>query len=314
MSDNNTNYRLHQLSKPKKLFAYFVVGWTISDDQQEFIQPQKENKIIELVFVDCKITCFPTRLSEFFPDLKIIRARQCEITSIAKENFSGLPELVRLDMTGNKIKFLSDDVFDNTPKLSHISFRENKLTSIGNKTFVALDKLNFVDLKKNPCFDVLCNDHHNLLTREQLQLYVEKYNRPSSNAVTNLQDSGVKITKELLAMESLKDFTIIANGQKFTAHRIILAAHSEVFMKMFENNPEAKEATIAGITGDSMKAIIDYIYENKLPSENCDAEAIHAAAKKLGIAELQTVTEKKAKQQALINELLETLRAVQSRF
>lgn len=290
----NVCYQLREISNPQQTFAYHAVGWTINNAQQEFIQPKNAKKIVELAFIDCNISCFPARLSEFFPHLKIIRARECGITGITKEHFKGLPGLIRLDLSENNIKLLTDDVFDNTPMLKIIGLRHNELAFIGNKTFASLKSLQFADLKRNPCIDVIYNGNHSFINREGLQRTIECCSQLSPSTANKLQNNDVNIPKDLLAMEGLKDFKITVNGEKFTAHRIFLAAHSKVFKEIFEGNPEAREAEIGDITSGAMKTIIEYIYQGKLPEGNFDAEAIHSASKKLGIVRLEVLTAKQA--------------------
>lgn len=117
MSELNVKYNLRAISLPKNWFAYYVDGWTIDDPQQEFVLPSTPRVIVELVLNNCRLNCFPARLSEFFPELKILRARNCELKSVAKQDFFGLNNLVRLDLSFNCIESLADDVFAHTPKL-----------------------------------------------------------------------------------------------------------------------------------------------------------------------------------------------------
>ncbi|XP_078490546.1 kelch-like protein 2 [Ciona intestinalis] len=78
------------------------------------------------------------------------------------------------------------------------------------------------------------------------------------------------------------DVTLVAEGQKFPAHRAILAASSKYFHTMFSSQMKEKfekEIRIKEVTKIAMKQVINFIYTNKvlLSEENID-EVLHAAS------------------------------------
>ncbi|XP_078492391.1 kelch-like protein 12 [Ciona intestinalis] len=78
------------------------------------------------------------------------------------------------------------------------------------------------------------------------------------------------------------DVTLIAEGQKFPAHRAILAASSKYFHTMFKSQMKEKfekEIRIKEVTKIAMEQVIAFIYTNKvlLSEENID-EVLHAAS------------------------------------
>nr|XP_026695281.1 kelch-like protein 12 isoform X2 [Ciona intestinalis] len=78
------------------------------------------------------------------------------------------------------------------------------------------------------------------------------------------------------------DVTLVAEGQKFPAHRAILAASSKYFHTMFSSQMKEKfekEIRIKEVTKVAMKQVIAFIYTNKvlLSEENID-EVLHAAS------------------------------------
>ncbi|XP_078492596.1 kelch-like protein 12 isoform X2 [Ciona intestinalis] len=78
------------------------------------------------------------------------------------------------------------------------------------------------------------------------------------------------------------DVTLVAEGQKFPAHRAILAASSKYFHTMFSSQMKEKfekEIKIKEVTKFAMKQVIAFIYTNKvlLSEENID-EVLHAAS------------------------------------
>uniref|UniRef100_F6VE11 Kelch-like protein 12 n=2 Tax=Ciona intestinalis TaxID=7719 RepID=F6VE11_CIOIN len=77
------------------------------------------------------------------------------------------------------------------------------------------------------------------------------------------------------------DVTLVAEGQKFPAHRAILAASSKYFDTMFKSQMKEKfekEIKIKEVAKIAMEQVIAFIYTNKvlLSEENID-EVLHAA-------------------------------------
>nr|XP_018671645.1 kelch-like protein 12 [Ciona intestinalis] len=78
------------------------------------------------------------------------------------------------------------------------------------------------------------------------------------------------------------DVTLVAEGQKFPAHRAILAASSKYFDTMFSSQMKEefeRVIKIKEVTKVAMEQVITFIYTNKilLSEENID-EVLHAAS------------------------------------
>ncbi|NXX13259.1 KLH10 protein, partial [Podargus strigoides] len=88
------------------------------------------------------------------------------------------------------------------------------------------------------------------------------------------------IFNELRLEGQLCDVTIIAEGTKFRAHKIVLCTCSEYFRVLFTsswNNADRRVYNIPGICSAIMQLIIEYAYTNTLPITADNAEDLLAA-------------------------------------
>lgn len=136
------------------------------------------------------------------------------------------------------------------------------------------------------------NGSHGFLNREQLLSAIKRCCNKPIPVVEKNQNSGIlKDVLSLLAIDELKDFSMFVGGKTFKGHRLFLSINSEVLLRMFVNNPDAREAELTGITADAMEVVLDYIYTIKIPTEY--DEDVLVAADKLGIKKLKQYMEHK---------------------
>lgn len=64
------------------------------------------------------------------------------------------------------------------------------------------------------------------------------------------------------------DICFIVEGQKIQAHKVILAARSPHFRKMFELNRAAKEQTIKQVTRKAFMGLLEYLYTGSVHGLN----------------------------------------------
>lgn len=76
--------------------------------------------------------------------------------------------------------------------------------------------------------------------------------------------------KAALACEELKDVTFLFGKQEIKAHKVVLAARSPVFRKMFATNmkeSKSNEVVISDISYDTFEEMLFFIYSGKVTSD-----------------------------------------------
>jgi len=114
-----------------------------------------------------------------------------------------------------------------------------------------------------------------------------------SSSPSQVFNDEASILGQIQGFETLKDLTIVVKDEEFRVHRLVLAAHSSVFLKMFEDNPNAKELKLVDCSLASLKAILQFIYERKFPSDDEDMVGLFNAAGRFDIKKLKDYTEQK---------------------
>lgn len=91
-----------------------------------------------------------------------------------------------------------------------------------------------------------------------------------------------KILKDLHALisnERISDFKFVVDGTEFFVHKVLLAARSPVFMKMFTSNFQertASEGTINDISKEAFQEFLRFIYTETV--ENIDQHVLELLA------------------------------------
>ncbi|XP_050316282.1 kelch-like protein 5 isoform X1 [Anthonomus grandis grandis] len=89
--------------------------------------------------------------------------------------------------------------------------------------------------------------------------------------------------KKYLQAGKLCDVVLIAgqNGQRISAHRLVLSAASEYFATMFTgslSNNEQREITLVDINGDVLQAVVNYCYTGAIEIREDNVETLLATA------------------------------------
>lgn len=116
----------------------------------------------------------------------------------------------------------------------------------------------------------------------------------------------------LLTDPICSDFTIESSeGDKFNVHRLVLAAHSEVFKAMLrEDTVESQNSFVklVDIPTDDLKFILEFIYSGTIKDlENCNAYNLLAAADLYNISGLQELSQYILSMQLTAGNALEAL-------
>ena len=111
-------------------------------------------------------------------------------------------------------------------------------------------------------------------TRLTTVLYLSVHSTMQSLAPT------LELTMQnLFLSDDMSDVKIICDGQEFPAHKFILSARSDVFKAMFsselQRNRESME--VDGISADTMKKFLKFIYRDEVKAKDIDSNLLIAA-------------------------------------
>ena len=80
--------------------------------KKSMMENWKTNENVEQLWINGQIVKFiPKNIPTFYPTLKSLVIRYCQLTSIKKSNFEGFSMLEYLDLGSNKITTIAGDTF-----------------------------------------------------------------------------------------------------------------------------------------------------------------------------------------------------------
>lgn len=248
----------------------------------------------QLCLLDSKFNRVPRIVNDRFSHLTHLRMESCKLTTISKNDFRNLRNLNFLLLDDNNLSKLPGDLFTNTIELRVVSFSNNRLTWVGSNLLDCVTQLEVANFLGNPIINDLSSDvgsedgtrfgfPYVPTTLFKLRQTIKKGfgQEPFSEVV---EEGRIPIPARTLELASLKDFTIIINGENIEVHRIVLASFSPVFSKIFEENPSARILQLVDCLAAIFRVILDFMYKGELPNDNVNMTELFAAA----VAELCT--------------------------
>ncbi|KRY82181.1 Kelch-like protein 18 [Trichinella pseudospiralis] len=131
-----------------------------------------------------------------------------------------------------------------------------------------------------------------LLKTIQMKLVVSLFCSPMANSVLHVLESkcleglpnhdsfpkaAFQCFEELRRLGKLCDVTLLVNGSKFHAHRIVLAATIPYFKAMFTHDMAEKsltQITVQGVNEDVLESLINYCYTGRLTISSESVQAL----------------------------------------
>lgn len=154
---------------------------------------------------------------------------------------------------------------------------ESYIGSIDMGTYKELNELK-LELPSLKMMRILCNISIYLGTIEHVDFSDEKV-KPESFSSEKLSTG----LKSFVQSQTYSDVTLISNGVKFPAHKIILSAQSPVFNAMFQSNmveSKKNEVMIEDIKPEVLKEMLHYLYTGKVEQMNeIENDLLYAANK-----------------------------------
>ena len=87
---------------------------------------------------------------------------------------------------------------------------------------------------------------------------------PGTLAWKNHHERFFSQVQKLWDSQILTDFTLICGEKAITVHKLILAAHSELFESEFTQNPDSRELDISFIGPMHFEQLVNYIYTGEV--------------------------------------------------
>ncbi|KAL3986721.1 KRAB domain-containing zinc finger protein [Sarotherodon galilaeus] len=151
--------------------------------------------------------------------------------------------------------------------------------------------------------DFLLDEANGLLPDDKLTLFCEvsvvqdSVNISGQNTMNMVRVPDCRLAEELgdlWASSRFTDCSLCVAGQKFQAHKAILAARSPVFSAMFEHEMEESKKNrveINDVEPDVFKEMMCFIYTGKAPNLDKMADDLLAAADKYALERLKVMCE-----------------------
>lgn len=197
----------------------------------------------------------------FYPDGKNAEDNSLYVSvfiALASEgtDVRALFELTLVDQSGkgkNKVHSHFDRALESGPYT--LKYRGSMW---GYKRFFRRAVLETSDYLKDDCLKLNCT----------VGVVVSATERPRLHSIpVPDSDLGLHFGK-LLEKQEASDVTFVVDGEKFHAHKLVLAARSPLFKaKFFDSSEQSNEVVITDMEPMVFKAMLHYIYRDTLPDE-----------------------------------------------
>lgn len=109
----------------------------------------------------------------------------------------------------------------------------------------------------------------------------------------NHKESLLASFEDLLHSELLTDMTLVVEENLFVlCHKMVLAASSPSFHKIFQKHPDSHSMVILGTSLKQMKALLEYMYTGQVQVQEAELKPLLEAAERLQIKGLTMIEDK----------------------
>ena len=212
-------------------------------------EEKNNNDVVGVMFYKCDVIKVPKGLTRIFPNMKILSICDSTLKIVTKNDLAEYENIERIGFCRNNIKYLPGDLFKGFKNLEDIGFNGNNLELIGANILDGLDKLKHVSFEKNPRYNLKFSQfsQSNVTLEEVKALLADRFDNYHTNPEDNLNNIEFDVKNFLQTDDTLKDFHIQINDQKFAVYKILLAARSPTLAEMLRNNPEVKNLNLTEI-------------------------------------------------------------------
>lgn len=100
----------------------------------------------------------PRKMGNIFRNLMRLDMSWNKIEVLNKDDIRGLRKLTSINLSSNRILRIEGGFFDHNLMLEKIELSDNKIKSVDEKLFDKLLHLNFIDLSSNECINMIANN------------------------------------------------------------------------------------------------------------------------------------------------------------
>lgn len=109
------------------------------------------SNVVSFDTANIPIYYFPTKLTDFFENLKSIRIKRSQLKRLREEDLEPFWDLRMLCLSNNNIERLEKNIFKHNTKLEYLSLDENSIHVVMAGAFNGLDVLRSLLFRGNPC-------------------------------------------------------------------------------------------------------------------------------------------------------------------
>lgn len=163
--------------------------------------PEKRAIVTHVIFYRGILPTFPSELSDLFSNLRCVDIFDCGMMEITKADLKNFPNLEKLKLEANQLRFLPGDLFEFNPKVATLSFLDNQIDGIGGQLVDNLPNLIEADFKGNVSINFKYSKELNSI--EELKRIIKRDCRP----LKSLQNIVIKVliaTRERQDLEKVR--------------------------------------------------------------------------------------------------------------
>ncbi|KAG5670678.1 hypothetical protein PVAND_000926 [Polypedilum vanderplanki] len=305
---NNGNWALHKGAYECRIVNQIIID--SNNAEYEFRGVQKyemtNNDVMGINFIRCTMTRVPKGLIKIFPNAKFLQLWDCKLKSVEREDLKEFSKFTDLTIVFNEIPFIPGDLLADMKDLIGVWLHDNKTQIIEPNILDGLDNLIIADFSNNLCidkkFDNLEERGNATLNELKNEIRITYHNSPWKSIFEKIKQLEVEIERmaekstskvaddilKIMQYDNFKDFTIFVNGEKFKAHKLVLASRSPVFAETIQSDIHAEYLNLNDISCEIFREILNFIYTDEFPkSDDIDFVKIFIAASRLKLTKLK---------------------------
>lgn len=115
----------------------------------------RNNADVESIWIESQneLTFVPSRLENFFPNLKVFYFYHTNLKSISSADLQPFSELLWLSVLQGSLISIDGDLFQFSEKIRGIDFNSNQIEHVGHNLATSLEELQYLGFLNNTCIN-----------------------------------------------------------------------------------------------------------------------------------------------------------------